>query len=196
MNEIEYFLKSKEKALYKLNNALFEEKVDEDIKDILELINSSENYFTSSSCSGRITLIELPNLGDKKKAKFLGKWHRKVAYSEIQSSINLAKEGMIWLLAQSPILHISAKSNILADNMIKIAISSGFKNSGIKSISGNIVIEICSTERLDAPIGRDGNLFCNKKHLNFLVDVSNNIIERSNKKLIFFKKNLGKMLKN
>ena len=72
MNEIDNFLNLKERALIKLNNAENEKKIDEDIKNILKIINSNDNYFTSSSCSGRTVIIELPSLGNKKEAKFLG----------------------------------------------------------------------------------------------------------------------------
>jgi tRNA wybutosine-synthesizing protein 3 len=195
MDKNEYFLISKEKALNKLNKAKSEYKTDEDIEEIINLINSKRDYFTSSSCAGRIVIIELPELGDKKEAKFLGKWHRVVEYSEINKSIKQAKSGMVWFLAQSPILHVVTKSSLSADKLIKIAISSGFKNSGIKSLSSNIIIEICSTERLDAPIGNNGYVYCNQEHLNFLVDISNHIIFRSKKKLRKFENNLKNLEK-
>jgi tRNA wybutosine-synthesizing protein 3 len=190
MKEIDYFLNSKERALIKLNNAKNENKIDEDIKDILKIINSNDDYFTSSSCSGRIVIIELPSLGNKREAKFLGKWHRKVTYSEIDKALKFATKGMIWILAQSPILHVLTKSNSSADKLIKIAISSGFKNSGFKSYYDNIVIEILSTERLDSPIGKNVKLYCNKEHIKLLTDISNNIIARSREKLVNLKRNL------
>ncbi len=190
MNEIDNFLNLKERALIKLNKAENEKKIDEDIKNILKIINLNDNYFTSSSCSGRIVIIELPSLGNKKEARFLGKWHRKVKYSEIESAFKLSTNGMIWILAQSPILHVITKSNLSADKLIKIAISSGFKNSGVKSYFDNIVIEICSTERLDSPIGKNGKLFCNNEHLKLIMDISNHIILRSREKLGKFKINL------
>jgi tRNA wybutosine-synthesizing protein 3 len=190
MKEIDNFLNLKERALIKLNNAENENKIDEDISNILRIINSKDDYFTSSSCSGRILIIELPSLGNKKEAKFLGKWHRKIKYSEIDNALNLATKGMIWILAQSPIFHVITKSNSSADKFIKIAIYSGFKNSGFKSYYDNIVIEILSTERLDAPIGKDGKLYCNKEHIKLLTDISNNIIIRSKKKLVKLERNL------
>ena len=192
MDKIEYFLKSKDKALNNLKKAKKYKKLDGDIEKIIKLINSNKDYFTSSSCSGRIVVIELPNLGNKKEAKFLGKWHREIKYSEIMAAIQLTNSGMIWLLAQSPILHVITKSYLSADKIIKIAISSGFKNSGFKSTTKNIIVEICSTERLDSPIGNNGLLFANNEHLNFLVDISNHIIKRSRKKLKIFEKNLIK----
>ena len=97
---------------------------------------------------------------------------------------------MLRLLAQSPILHIAAETNVAADRLLKIAISCGFKNSGLKSIIGRIIIEICSTERLDAPIGKNGSLFCDEEFLKLLVDISNEIIDRSSYKLQRFKQEL------
>ena len=67
--------------------------------------------------------------------------------------------------------------------MLKTAIACGFKHSGLKSLEKNIVVEICSTERLDAPVGKDGVLFCNKDHLDLLVNISNEIIKKSTLKL-------------
>ena len=190
MDKNQYFLKSKDNALKKLNKAINENKLDKKIKYIINLINSNNNYFTSSSCSGRIVIIEIPEIGDKKQAKFLGKWHREIHFDEVINSVNTSKSGMIWLLAQSPILHVKTKSISSADKLIKIAISSGFKNSGIKSITGNIVVEICSTERLDTPIGKNGILFSSENHLKFLVDISNYILKKSRRKLNLLKKNL------
>jgi tRNA wybutosine-synthesizing protein 3 len=106
----EQFLNSKEKALNKLNKACYENKLDEDIKEIIELINFNKNYFTSSSCAGRIVIIELPRIGDKKRANFLAKWHREIQYGEAIKAIKSGKSGMIWLLAQSPILHVICRS--------------------------------------------------------------------------------------
>jgi tRNA wybutosine-synthesizing protein 3 len=86
---------------------------------------------------------------------------------------------------------MGAETLQLADKMVKTAISSGFKNSAIKSIDKKIIIEICSTERLDAPIGRDGCLFCDEKQLSLLVEISNEVIGRSQEKINRFAKKLG-----
>ena len=194
MNKNIYFLEAKERALKMLDKAKSKKIVDTGIEQILDLINKSNEFYTSSSCSGRIVLIELPKIGDKKGANFLGKWHKLINQNEIVLAAKKGKNGMLWLLAQSPILHISAETKNAADKLLKIAISCGFKNSGLKSIIGKIIVEICSTERLDAPIGNNGSLFCNKEYLNLLVDISNEIIERSSYKLQRFKLELIKYL--
>jgi tRNA wybutosine-synthesizing protein 3 len=188
------FIENKKNALKKLKKAFDEKKVDEGIIPIIKIINKSENYYTSSSCFGRIVLLEIPEIGDKKEAQFLGKWHRKIRVNELISSIKKATNGQIWILTQSPIIHIGAKTNIAAEKILKTAISCGFKNSGIKSIGKKIIVEICSTERLDSPIGIDGVIFCEKDHLSLLTNISNNIIEKSTLKLLKLKDKLKKDL--
>ena len=124
----------------------------------------------------------------------MGKRHGIIEPDWILSVAKKAETGQLWLLAQSPILHIVAKTTTAADNILKTAISSGFKNSGLKSTGRRIVVEICSTERLDAPIGKDGVLFCNAEYLQLLVDIANEIMRKSTAKLIRFQQELKKYL--
>ena len=185
------FLDAKENALNSLHDACGHEKVDEGVLPILDLINKIEGFYTSSSCAGRIVLLQIPQIGDKRGARFLGVWHRTIEIDELRAASIKATTGFLWLLAQAPILHIGAETLQLADKMVKTAISCGFKNSAVKSLSKKIIIEICSTERLDAPIGRDGCLFCDEKHLSLLVEISNEVIERSQEKLSRLTKKLA-----
>jgi len=186
------FLDAKESALRSLQDACAEQKVDEGVLPILGLINGIEGFYTSSSCAGRIVLLEIPQIGDKRGATFLGVWHRTIEPKELKAAAVKATTGLLWLLAQAPILHIGAQTLELADRMVKTAISCGFKNSAVKSTGKKIMIEICSTERLDAPIGRDGCLFCKEEYLSLLVEISNEVIERSQKKIGRFAKKIGK----
>ena len=187
------FLEHKKNALKKLNKAKNENLVDKDIIPILDIINDLDDYYTSSSCYGRIVLLEIPEIGDKKNAVFLGKWHRKITSDEILKAANKANKGLLWILAQSPIIHLGAKTNNAADKILKTAISCGFKNSGLKSIDRNIIVEILSTERLDSPVGKDGILFFEGEYLELLVEISNDIINKSISKLKKLKMGLGKL---
>ena len=188
------FLESKERALESLRKAKIDDKVDRKILSILDLINKSVEFYSSSSCAGRIVLLEIPKIGDKRNAKFVGKWHRTINSMDLISALEEAKIGLLWILAQPPILHIYAKTRTAADKLVKIANSSGFKNSAFKSAGKHIVVEICSTERLDAPIGKDGILFCNKDYLNLFVKIANEVIIKSDLKLSRFKMELKKKI--
>lgn len=188
------YLDAKEKALKKLKAAAINQKIDDKIIPILDILNGIEGFYTSSSCAGRIVLLQIPRIGDKKEALFLGIWHRTIISEEITSAAANATQGLLWLLAQAPILHIGAQTTELADTLVKTAISSGFKNSAMKSTGKKTVIELSSTERLDAPIGRDGCIFCEVEYLHLLTEIANEVIERSQQKLIRFEKNLKKSL--
>ena len=188
------FLDGKRIALEKLSKAISVNQVDSGILPILDIINNSDEYYTTSSCFGRIVLLEIPVIGNKKEAKSLGKWHREIEINELIAAAENAKDGQLWILSQSPIIHVSTKSYDAAEKILKIAIACGFKNSGLKSIGRRIIIEILSTERLDAPIGKNGKLFCTNKHLGLLVDISNEIMEKSTLKLSKLEKNLRKDL--
>ena len=169
------FLDAKEKALKSLEKAFSENKADTNIISLLNIINNIENCYTSSSCSGRTILLEIPRIGDKKRAKFLGKWHDQIKLSDIKDASKDANKGLIWILAQSPVFHIGCSNIFIADKLLKTSIKCGFKNSGLKSTKRKIILEVCSTERLDSPIGKDGFLFCNDDFLQILVDISNEI---------------------
>ena len=163
----------------------------EDLKDRFKEVDDTQK----ACCAGRIVLLELPSIGDKKNAKFLGKWHKTIHADEVLNSSKLAKTGQLWLLAQSPIVHIVCKDNKCADQILKTGILSGFKNSGIKSFEGKTVVEILSTERLDSPVGKDGKLFCDDDYLRLLVDISNDVITRSTNKLYRFEDKIKEMFK-
>jgi len=188
------FLTGKKRALQKLDQAINESKVDKTILPLLTIINESTSYYTSSSCAGRIVLLQLPQIGDKQNAQFLRKWHRTIEPGELMSASKSADVGQLWLLAQSPIIHLIAKTADVADLMLKTAIACGFKNSGIRSLDKKIVVEICSTERLDAPVGKDGVLFCDDEYLELLVSIVNEVLEKSRKKLSRFEEKLKKCL--
>ncbi len=147
-----------------------------------------EDLFTTSSCSGRIVLICIPEIGAKREAKFIGKWHRAVAKEEVLEAIKSSEKGEIWLLSQSPILHVSCRGLEKAKTLLRIAIQSGFKYSSIKAIANSkdnekVVVEIVSTERMDVPLGKDGVMFCSESYMDFILSKGNFMLERGKGKL-------------
>jgi tRNA wybutosine-synthesizing protein 3 len=185
------FNKNKKQILEKLKIAKNENLVDKGIIPIIDIINSNKNYYTSSSCYGRIVILELPYLGDKKNAVFLGKWHREIKPEDVFLALEKSSnKGQLWFLAQSPIIHVYSINIKSADQLVKIAANSGFKHSSFKTSKKNIIVEIVSTERIDAPIGFNGELYCDKNYIFLLTDIANKIIKKSYLKLEKFKNSL------
>lgn len=187
------FQQAKKMAMESLQKALKEGKVDEKVMPILALLNGMDDFFTTSSCSGRIVVMEIPSIGKKKDAHFLGKWHREVNVAEVKDAIERHHQGEIWLLVQSPIFHVSTLSMEKAKGLMRVALQSGFKNSGIKSVNGRIVVELCSTERLDFIIVKNGKMMCND--LEEIVKIANTMMERIKEKLKRLEKNISKKFK-
>jgi len=177
------FIQFKTRSLEKLQIALHDNMVDKRVIPIISLINDDENYVTTSSCAGRMVMMQLPTVGDKKQAMFLGRWHRHVEFSEVRDALEKYSKGQLWFIAQSPIFHIAVKSIDAADDLVKLGIGAGFKHSGFKSIKTNTIVELCSTERMDVPLGINDKCIVSEKYLLMIVKLGNDLLLRSQKKL-------------
>ena len=178
------FDEQKAKAMDSLRKALAEDKVDRDIIVLLDKINALDNYFTTSSCSGRISVMEMPHFGDKLNSVWLGKWHREVTVEEVLEAIGKHRSGQLWFLVRSPILHVAARTMEDAVKLLNLSIGLGFKYSNIKSVSHKkLLVEIRSTERMDVPLGEDGELWIDEAYIERIVGIANAQVRRFKGKL-------------
>ncbi len=141
--------------------------IDEDIKILLERINSNPNYETTSSCSGRIVMLKTQK---KDKSEWLFKSHSPVTAEDIIDSL---PEGKVWFMQEPMILHVKCSTLEVADELIKKANSAGLKVSGITSVK-NILVEIRDTNRIDTILKKD---LMSEDYIKLLV-------EEANKKLL------------
>ncbi|WP_297509122.1 hypothetical protein [Thermococcus sp.] len=186
-------MKAKREALKSLFTAMKEGKVDEDIIDILLLINSISGIYTTSSCSGRIGIIEEPALGAKPLSRWLIKVHRPITFEEAREGLKKAREGLIFLKSQPPIFHVVAEDLQRAKRLHELGLASGFKYTTFKAISKRYLVEINATEYLTAPLGRDGRVLVGNEYLQFAVEVGNSMLGRSKGRLPRLKENFKKL---
>ncbi len=176
-------MKAKREALVSLFTAMREGKVDEDIIDLLLLINSIRGVYTTSSCSGRIGIIEEPALGAKPLSRWLIKVHREMGFEEAKRALEKAKEGLIFLKSQPPIFHVVAEDVEKAKKLHELGLASGFKYTTFKVISNRYLVEINATEYLTAPLGRDGKILVSDDYLRFALEIGNSMLRRSKGRL-------------
>ncbi|ASA78340.1 hypothetical protein [Thermococcus sp. 5-4] len=176
-------MKAKREALTSLFTAMREEKVDADIIDLLLLINSINGVYTTSSCSGRIGIIEEPALGAKPLSRWLVKVHRPIEFEEARRALKNAEKGLIFLKSQPPIFHIVAEDLERARKLHELGLASGFKYTTFKVISKRYLVEINATEYLTAPLGKDGKVLVDDEYLLFAVDLGNDMLKRSKGRL-------------
>jgi len=156
---------------------------DKPILSLCNKINKIETFYTLSSCSGRIVLIK--NLDKKQPGMFIFRSHGKVSFDEISRALKKANEtGETLIFKQEPpILHVCCESLENAENLLNKARESGWKNSGIMSTRGRIVLELRSTEYLALPIMEKGKILVSEDFLKILVRESNNRIEKGWEKI-------------
>ncbi len=145
--------------------------VDKEIIFLIDKINSLLEYYTTSSCAGRIVLITIPKKNRKDLSKWLFSSHKKIKFSELPLT-KFPKE-TVYFRQEGLILHIACKDIESAQKIVDKAKFVGFKRSGIMATSKRIIVEICSTEKLEAPICKNGKLIVSDEYLKFLIFEAN-----------------------
>ena len=151
--------------------------VDEDIKEIINIINSKKDYYTTSSCSGRIVLLE--KLSNRKnESNWLFARHNKIKFNEIKNYLKNKIKNEIWLKQEPLILHVRCR-NLKSAKKLLNASRKIFKRAGVISLGENkIMVEIIGSERIDAIIA-DRNFDADEKYLKNLVKYANRNFEEN-----------------
>ena len=156
---------------------------DKKILSLCNRINSLENYYTTSSCSGRIVIMF-----DKEKKSsglFIKKYHDLISFSQLKKDLNeiINKNKKQIKFKQEPcILHVVCRTLEDAQGLYDKAKSTGWKKSGLVSFRRNI-IELNSTEKLEFPIINKGKILVNDEFLKVVVKKSNENLKKSWKKI-------------
>ena len=82
------FKSEKMHILNEYQKSLNEGKIDSKVISILEIINSYPNFYSTSSCSGRILLLALAYPGAKTESERLGSWHVELTMATLKETIS------------------------------------------------------------------------------------------------------------
>ena len=182
------FSQHKSNAMKKLESALSEGLVDEDVISVINSFNSHPDIFTTSSCAGRIQLIILPDIGRKDSVQRRKTWHREVTIDDVEGAISeleIPDNSIVILQTQSPIFHLSCRTLELAIKLRGIVHGQGWKYSSL--ITGNDEkwnVEILSANRIDNLLFRKGVISPpDEGRLNFIIEESNKILVRAQARL-------------
>jgi len=126
-------------------------EIDKHIRKLCSIINKKKDFYTTSSCAGRIILIE--RTGKKNETSWLLKSHEKIKLKEILNAIKKIKNVASFRF-EPTIIHICCNDLNSAEQLLHLFYNNGFKRSGIISIKKKIV-EVIGTGRLEAPITKE-----------------------------------------
>lgn len=151
---------------------------DPQIKKLCSLINQHPDFVTTSSCSGRIVLLQLPKQAKKNNARFLFQSHTLIKAHHIKEKLqHYAEKDLLTFKQEAPILHIATKSSPLAEALITLGQHCGFKRSTIITTKKKIVVEIRSMEQIEAPIV-DKHMLISDDYLRYLVNCANQKLKK------------------
>jgi tRNA wybutosine-synthesizing protein 3 len=170
------FSQRKKDILSKLDKSS-KQSWDSKIIDLCSKINNSEKYYTTSSCAGRIVLMI--DQDKKEQGLFLYVSHNKINFEELKTELDkIENKEMIKFKTEPPIIHIACKDLDSASELLEKAKHIGFKRSGINTISKNIILELNSTEKLEFPIMKNGNILVDNEFLKIITEKSDVLLKK------------------
>lgn len=190
------FIQWKKQCLNKLDLSK-KGTVDEGIEHVVSLLNSCEKYFTTSSCSGRIILIDgTPESSDvqKQNCVWLFVSHQKCTSDDLISAL-AGCCGDAVLKFEPFVLHLQCRRLEDAQLMHFVSVNSGFRNSGLTvGKTGKIIMAVRSTHGLEVPLSHDGKLLVQQEYIAFLTQVANQKMEENRRRIQRFYQNLQSAL--
>lgn len=156
--------------------------IDKKIKSLVDKMNKSDNYFTTSSCSGRIVILIEPERRLKKDMKFLYKSHDHVKFSDLKKALNNLPKKKLWFRFESVILHVSCRNLDDAYLLLEKARRS-FKYSGIISLKNKFVVEIRDSGFMETIIADNGKLVVDYDYLKILANEANKKLKITHKRI-------------
>ncbi|XP_078524773.1 tRNA wybutosine-synthesizing protein 3 homolog isoform X3 [Lissotriton helveticus] len=141
-----------------LNKTDFSKKgsVDADIAELVQYLNAHDHFFTTSSCSGRIILID----------------------TQVAALQNAYGDAV--LKFEAFVLHVQCQRLEDAQILHSVAINAGFRNSGITvGRKGKIVMAVRSTHCLEVPLSKKGRLMVNDEYIDYIVQIANQKMEEN-----------------
>lgn len=163
---------------------------DNKIKKICDKINSLADFYTTSSCSGRIILM----IQQDKKGKdlFLKNWHDKISFQELNNALNdfSKRKEIIKFKVEPPILHVACRDLKKATWILEKAKYVGFKRSSILTFDRNIIVELNSSDRLEFPIIMNKRILVDDAFLKLIINVSNQKLQKGWEKIQKLEKSL------
>jgi len=186
------FNDDKKCALSKQDKSL-KGRVDAQVKGLLDLINSDRDYYTTSSCAGRVMLIKQVRKG-RAGVDYIYVSHEKADFEEIIKILRRAHKQEIWFRQEEVIIHVACRNLDAAKKLLQFARGMGLKHSGIISVQNKTVVEVISNEKMNAIVAKKGRLLVSHDYLKVLVDEANSKMKKNMQRIKLIEKKIKKII--
>jgi tRNA wybutosine-synthesizing protein 3 len=125
-------------------------EIDFKVRSLVSLINQRKDYYTTSSCSGRVYFWT--GSGKKNETVWL-----KVSHDLIDESFLTLDDvqGLVWLRLEGFITHVACRNMEAADTFLQLA-KKQYKKSSLLSFRKKIIVEIRGSEFVEMPFFENG----------------------------------------
>ncbi len=186
VQNFDQFQKEKSDFLGKMDKSK-KGSIDKDIAGLIKIINSKSDFYTTSSCAGRIVLLEMKSRR-KNECVWVFAKHEKVNFEEINGSLKNKKSNhQIWFKQQPLILHVACRNTESAKKFLDLS-RKLFKKAGIIGLTQRkVTIEVAGSEHLET-IAADKNFSADEKYLKKLIECANRNFSENKRKIKKFEK--------
>jgi tRNA wybutosine-synthesizing protein 3 len=153
--------------------------IDDYIVTLINQINNHNDYYTSSSCSGRtivFTSTAIVTSSTKSDCQWLYVTHEQADLNAILNCLEQRSKDidMISIKFEAFILHVICRTLECAKVLLNIALECGYRNSGLViSNQGKITLAIRSTHALEVPLVIGGRLCVDQDYITQIVSIAN-----------------------
>ena len=162
---------------------------DKKIKKLCDKINKLDNYYTTSSCSGRV--VVMLDKKQKKSGLFLNVYHDIIKFKKFKNDLDkLGRVELVKFKQEPPILHVHCKSLKDAQILLRKAQLSGWKKSGIISSGKRFILELNGTDRLEFLLMNKGMILVDNAYLELIVKRCNENLKSGWEKIEKLRKSL------
>lgn len=170
--------------------------LDRDLLPLLMLTNTDSELYTTSSCSGRITVMDAEYPWTRDETGIIFKSHTPLTPKELDFIYRFKPYRRIWVNATGPIIHIYSSTTKKAIRILEVARKSGFKHSGVMHVSKarGIFLELVTGIYMSQLVRTEDRVIVKQEELNSLVKLINIALLEGKKRLQKLHVELSKIL--
>lgn len=159
--------------------------MDRDLIPLLITINMDVELHTTSSCSGRLVVLDSENPWKRDETGTVFKSHTPIQPEELEFVYELQPYTSFWLVATGPIIHLSSLKTKRAIELLSLARRVGFKHSGVMYYSSKkgVFVELVTGIFLVQLVKRGSRTIVPRSEIETLVEVFNGALIEGKKRL-------------
>ncbi len=151
--------------------------LDPGIEEVLERFFERPKSYTTSSCSGRITIVDAERPWTRDESTVVYRSHDPAPLDEVMNVLSKPAAHTFWLVAAGPIIHVICYDEEEAYEVLRIAREAGFKHSGILSkTSKGVIVELRTGIRIVVPLKKGDHMLVGEDYVARLLEYANRAV--------------------